>query len=306
MAEELKIFGQAAPAANTWTKLVDSIATGKQAVVTVNTHNFSKGSGSELTDEAWVRTIDGADAGVQDTFTRADSASTMGTTEVGSKTWTAGAGTWGISSNKAYSVTDANSDKATLDSGLADAHLRCTVRGTFNHATNYRMSVLTFRYIDANNFLMVDLYNGNVRLGKVDVGVTSNLASVAQTTADDTDYAVRVEYVGTSVLVYVNEVLKITHTLAGGDATKYLTQTVAGFLLSKGGSPATAARWDDFAVQAAITDKQKGPYGVGIDVAESANLVLGKAIGAASQIWVKSTNGKLAFESYGSLVTPDP
>ena len=187
-----------------------------------------------------------------DTFDRADDAAALGTPDVGNA-YTVASGTWGISANKAYNVTDTDGNTVYTDVGTPDAVMQATIRGTLNHATIYRVPLLMFRRGDANNHLRVELRNGAVDLKKMDGGVVSTLATAAQTTADDTDYTVRVLLEGNVIHVAVDGTLRITHTLSGGD-TKYAGSTYTGFgmRLLKSGAPAVAARWDNLRVYTAI------------------------------------------------------
>ncbi len=187
-------------------------------------------------------------AAVLDSFTRADSATLLGTGETG-QSYIASVGTWGISSNRAYSASDADGNVATMDALLNDGTFAVTLNGDLT-ATNYRSPAFLFRYLDVSNFLMVRLLGGACDLFKRDLAAYTVLATAATTTADATDYRIEVVCLGTSVKVYLDGVLKITHTLAGGDATKYVgaSYTRVGFMLFKAGVPTVAARWDDLRV----------------------------------------------------------
>lgn len=163
------------------------------------------------------------------------------------QTLTQVAGTWDVTGGKAYSTSDTHGDLATFPA-VADGLFRVTISGTFNSATNYRLTPLLFRYNDPNNRLSAYLFNGFVYLTKTDGGVASDLASAVQTTLDGTDYTLDVVAIANSIQVYVNGTQKINYTLAGSD-TKYAAYTTAGIRLAKAGSPATAARWSALKVQ---------------------------------------------------------
>jgi hypothetical protein len=188
-------------------------------------------------------------AGIKDNFNESDSATTMGKTDSG-QSWIPKTGTWGISTNKAYSVTDAVGDLVLVDSGITDPVIQCTLNGTLNSVVNFRVPQLGFRGLDSSNFLLADMVNGTVRLLKFDGGVFTTLTTTATTTSDNTDYQVCIVCNNLSITIYVNGVSKITYTLAGGD-TKYVEYTKMGFRLAKGGAPATAARWDALLVRQA-------------------------------------------------------
>ncbi len=184
---------------------------------------------------------------VSDTFTRADSALTLGSAETG-QTWTAVVGTWGISSNKAYSASDAGNERATINPGVANFILDCTISGTLNSGSNYRVPCPIFHYNGEAEYLMFEMLAGTVTLYKQDSGWTS-LVSAALATADATDYSVRVVSIGNDIKIYVDGTLRLSHTLAAGN-TKFAAYTTAGLMVEKDGAPATAARFDNFKVQA--------------------------------------------------------
>lgn len=62
---------------------------------------------------------------VTDNFQRADSTTSIGTTTTG-QAWVPARGTWGISSNKGYSVTGADDDLLLVDSARADQKVTAT------------------------------------------------------------------------------------------------------------------------------------------------------------------------------------
>ena len=183
-----------------------------------------------------------------DPFTRGDSALTLG------NGWADPLqGTFGIASNRAYSVTDANGDLVLRETGLSDFVLSCIVNGDLDVAADSRVPQVQFRALDANNKLGADLVGGAARLLKTDGGVTSVLTTWATATADSTDYVLEVVCNGNSVSIKKNgTALTPAYTLAGGD-TKYAAYTQAGIRLGKTGSPAVAARWDNW-ICAKLTD----------------------------------------------------
>lgn len=87
--------------------------------------------------------------GITDSFTRADSATTMGTTETGSKTWTPNSGTWGITTNRAYIAAGGAQLTTIVDAALAN----CTVEVTIE---NFVDSGLCFRSTDDSNNLVTN------------------------------------------------------------------------------------------------------------------------------------------------------
>ena len=173
-----------------------------------------------------------------DNFTRGNDTSSAG------GDWSAAAGTWGISSNQLYSVTDTDGDLLLQDFTTKDPFIQCRVKGTLNHATTVRVPGLVFRYADSSNYYVVQLKNGSVDLRKVVGGSESSLSTGTLTTADGTEYLVQILVRGNRIQVWVDTTLYIDYA----DNTTFAFQeyTQAGFRLSKGGAPATAARWDGY------------------------------------------------------------
>ena len=193
---------------------------------------------------------------VKDLFNRANS-----TTDPGPN-WTAVSGdTAGVISEEFYFVTDADGDTVTKDVDLKNGFIKVTLRGTTNHETVYRIPAILFRMredyagaVDTTTTLVVRLIGtgayvasplsgGRVELRKNDGGTESVLASAAHTSVNGTNYVVEVEFKGTLIEVWVDDVQLISYTLLGGDL-KYLDYPQMSFRLDKAGAPATAARID--------------------------------------------------------------
>lgn len=92
--------------------------------------------------------IAGGFSTITDSFNRADSTSTLGSTDTG-QAWTAQAGTWGISSNTAYTTTASGQVTVVVDAGVSD----CTVQATLTDATG--SCGLCWRSTDDNNYWLV-------------------------------------------------------------------------------------------------------------------------------------------------------
>ena len=209
-------------------------------------HRFYSGSEFSGVGNQWYL----MNAGGVDNFTRSDSAAIPGKLQSG-QSWVPKAGTWGISSNKGYSVTDASDDMMWFDSYITDPTAELTMSGTIASSSNYRHMALIFRGLDTSNFLMVQLFNGTVQLLKKDAGSFTSLSSVAQTTTDGTAYTLTASNSNTTIIVYVNGTSKITYGLATGEF-KYLEYTRVGINLRKAGSPGTVARATAFKVRQAV------------------------------------------------------
>jgi len=157
---------------------------------------------------------------VFDGFNRADSALSLGNTDTG-QAWLASVGTWGISSGKAYNASATSSGKCGIDSGLTDGKFSAELFSDNYTSSNPRVPNFTFRGIDSSNFLSGYVFNGNLALDKVDGGVSTTLASVAQIMTDGATYSIDVICNGTNIIISVNGANKINYTLAGTDATKF-------------------------------------------------------------------------------------
>lgn len=140
-----------------------------------------------------------APAGFLDTFTRADSTTTLGSD------WIALAGTWGITSNRAYCVTTAAANHFAGHDMLTpncDAQVDAVTGG------NPFYQGLVFRWVDANNYCLVDRDNLYVVSGGVQTSYAHSSPFV-----DGVDATIRVVANGTSITVYKNATAINTRTL---------------------------------------------------------------------------------------------
>lgn len=181
---------------------------------------------------------------LRDTFTRADSALTLGNSEIGSA-WTVGNLTdtstpvWGISGNQAYIATVSGTDThAWADAGSAD----CTIEADVAVASEASSGStgFVFRRASTGNYWIARMNNAanTISLLLASGGVRSFPASTALTLADGQVVRLRVELRGAVIRVYADGVLKITHS----DST-HSTATKHGLY-----SFTTADRFDNFAV----------------------------------------------------------
>lgn len=179
-----------------------------------------------------------------DTFTRADSAVSLGTAEtvdvVESGAWTANLGTWGIVSNRAYLVTTTASGTATLatsfimdgvveaDITLSPTALRSVVGLVFRANSSTENLSARLRLLSGVN--AVELYQ---RVGAADtlVAAFNSAGLVASTT-----YRLRVAFYGPRVRVYLDNVLRIDYTILTADLTFFTSSNDnrAGLFISAG------------------------------------------------------------------------
>lgn len=89
-----------------------------------------------------------------DTFTRADSNTTINPPSDGGSNYSIGSGTWGISSNQGYLVSGVGQDTAVLDNGAAISSVQATL------ATYADDTGLILRWADTNNYVVLVLNSG--------------------------------------------------------------------------------------------------------------------------------------------------
>ena len=195
-------------------------------------------------------------------------------------TVTGGQGTWGVATTEElYSVTDVDEDTIIIANNQNVRHgvLQATYRGTLNSGATYRTFELCFRTrvdedddIDLNNTLLVRLLNGAIDLRKRDSGVESSLTTATVTTSDGVNYKVRVMFQGTWIRIFLDDQEVITYELTALN-TKYVQYGHACIRLALAGSPATAARLDDYALfelvgTTEITDAWQSYDGRGVEL----------------------------------------
>ena len=181
---------------------------------------------------------------VYDSFTRADSATTLGTADTG-QVWDAAEGTWGIDSGQAALITVSGTSRETalIDAGVSD----CTVRATFGtDASGTFAQRLVVRATDKlNNFYVANMNTAgvvgdNITLWKREAAASSNMAPAAAHTWAIGD-VVEVVLSGSSITVLVNGAALIAASSAFNQ-----TATKHGLAASNNTSP----RWTDFRVTA--------------------------------------------------------
>ena len=178
--------------------------------------------------------IDEASDRVKDTFTRADSALTLGNAETG-QAWSALGGTWGISSNQAYAVNDGNDFYAVAESGLPDPIVEVT------YAVVADTQRLVFRASDVNNLWIISNQSGAWKLLKRVTGAYTQV-STDYTAASANGDIVRVILRGATISVYINGTLRI------GPVADSFNPTATHHGIGHAVMGGTAARWDNFRV----------------------------------------------------------
>jgi hypothetical protein len=175
-----------------------------------------------------------------DTFDRADSAVSLGTSSSGGA-WSivTSGGVWGISANKAYAVSNGGGgNQAMINTGSAiqDAQIDITAQASQDPA-------LVLAAASNTNLLQISVNtSGNFLRVYQFVAGTATLLSFNNdiTFLDGTTYTIRATKNGTAINVWVNGVLKITTVC---DAS--LTSTNVAIRITAAGG---GARWDNLVV----------------------------------------------------------
>lgn len=175
----------------------------------------------------------GADL-ASDTFTRANSTTTMGSTETGALTYSALAGTWGISSNTAYMATGANG-RVSLETSVVNHEMQAdVVLGTGGAGVEVRQ-------VDASNSL-VFYYLGSgtfrLRIGKWVAGALTTLASSNALDALTGTHSLRLSASGSTLTGYLDGARTLSYVLTTAEATIFGAATKAGLYAQ---SPSVAA-----------------------------------------------------------------
>ena len=179
---------------------------------------------------------------ITDTFTRADSTSTLGSTESPVLAWTADNGTWGISSNQAYVATQSGFDnRATISVGQANMDVSAVIVNASEDVG------LLASYVDASNYYYAQVdAGGTVRVLRHQGGADTNLITgvVGWSSGSTLRLVTNDSGSGTQVTAYIGA----TQIYTGLDTTSGRPAgTRAGFRSGSGASPG-AARFDSLSV----------------------------------------------------------
>lgn len=222
---------------------------------------------------------------VSDSFNRADSTTTLGSTDSyaggSAMTWgVIGTAVYGISSNQAYESTSANDNPAYVDLGANADNVRVSVdlatsSGIYNTG-------LAFRITDNRNYFRC--YGTTASL-KIDRMVNGTLTNIASVTLSGYTYPITfsVEVSGSTINYLVNAVQKGTLT-----DTNLQTATKHGLYLS-----GTAQRLDNFKVETLTSSGVNQPANAGAanGVATTSDAgVIGQQTTPGSATGVSSTN----------------
>jgi hypothetical protein len=176
---------------------------------------------------------------VLDTFSLApDSGVAFGAALTG-QAWAVQTGTWVAdrSTNEAYESASAAQANANVDSGLANVELRASVKLKAYDG-------LMLRRVSSTEYVCAYISLAGVVIGKKDGGGLVTLASgPAVTYQAGRWYSLKVQVYRTKIDIYVDNVFSVSHTLTGGDDTKFLSSTQHGLFCS---ASTGASRFKDF------------------------------------------------------------
>lgn len=163
-----------------------------------------------------------------DSFTRANSTTTLGTDETG-KVWSAYTtpNVYGIQNNQAYPVTPDLNDPIYIDAGVSD-----NIYFQIRHAVFDAASQIMWRITGKDDYMVLE----NNEAFRVVADLWSSRGTIPALTNGD---LIRIELRGSEHKIFVNGILALTFT-----ETAHQASTRFGFATS-----GTTARFDDFKVE---------------------------------------------------------
>jgi len=148
-------------------------------------------------------------------------------------------GVWQITGNEAYQNAGAGGPNTVyIDAGVSDGIITCIVNcGTATAAG------LTFRAQDGDDNLeyILDSVGNQSRIFSNNGGLRANIDTVVAVLAANTDYSLRIVYIGTSIRTYIDGVLMNDIVNA-----TFLNETGVGLWTL---NATLDARWDNFSVE---------------------------------------------------------
>jgi hypothetical protein len=158
---------------------------------------------------------------LSDSFTRANSAVSLGTADVGG-TWTKNFATYGISSNKAYiasGLSNLSHNAAWLDPAVGDGTVSVDI--TLSATTDRACGGLMLRRTDESNIIRVILYKVS-GLNRLEIqqmltgGFTSLTHADSQGFVNGSTYTLKSVLSGTTVTASINGTQILSTTVAAG------------------------------------------------------------------------------------------
>jgi hypothetical protein len=186
---------------------------------------------------------------VSDSFDRPDNNTSLLKTDNG-LTWTPVNGTWGISGNKATSISKVHNDIVSIQSLSGSLVVYCSVKGTIANATTFSVPSIIPKFIDGSNFIQITFSFGNsIVLNKKDADVFTTLSTKGVTLQDNIEYKFKIEFSDTSIKVYMDGSLVIDYTLSTDEKTKFLPASKSAIRLQRQNTPTLEATFDNFVVE---------------------------------------------------------
>lgn len=165
-------------------------------------------------------------------------------------TWQVLSGTWSRADGVIQLASAATEEVAVMDLGTPD--VRIEVDPVRAHPTSSRTCAIACRVIDSANFLLVALdwsdyvNQAGVRIIKIEAGASTALASLTLPVGRlGGPVRLGATLAGTDVGAHINGQFVVGHTLAGGDATTFASQTKHGLATSN--AVTFTYQWRNFA-----------------------------------------------------------
>ena len=229
---------------------VSGLTNGTSYTFTVHASNAAGDSSESASSNSVTPASGGPTTYAADTFTRADSSTTLGTSS-GGQAWSSLDGVWGIKSNTAYHVSDSGTNPyevAVLDAG----HGLATYTIDFIPRTGPMDLGLAANVQDISNLIFWDISgtadgttNGMTtrlfhRSGGAFTGITS---SANLTMTGGTTYALKMVVASTSITCYVDGV----QIFASSGATGLESQTKFGLVMADSQNDSLSV-WDNLLI----------------------------------------------------------
>lgn len=222
---------------------VDSSSTTTTTTTSTSSTTSTSTTTTSTTTTTTTTTVPGTSAVVVDGFDRSDGA--LGSAPSGHQWSTDGLG-YGIVGGKAALVSGGGEGVALVDAGVSDAVVSVRIALVPDSSPG-----LSLRAVDKKNQLLVGVGRSTqeIEIYKIAGGKYSALASVDAGLASGSTYLLSVALDGPSIIVSVDGVSVLSHTLSASDQATFGARTGMGLRsYSKRSSGDGDVRWDDFRV----------------------------------------------------------
>jgi hypothetical protein len=156
------------------------------------------------------------------------------------QSWTTQTGTWVVdqATGEAYESAGTAQSNAQVDAGLANVEVRASVK--FKAFDGFSL-----RRVSTTEYVAVYMTTAGIVVAKRDGTLATLTSGPATTYQVGRWYSLRVQIYGARIDVFVDNVFSVSHTLAGGDETKFGSSTLHGLFSS---ASAGLHRFKDFEV----------------------------------------------------------